>query len=270
MRNSAWSLLALTASIVTLASFALALPTLHGGSGERESAWDLLREWHRQGQLQEGVRGDLQAQTDDRTDFQTTLQIKLQLQDQFGEPVIGARIACDRVTETSIGRVADSLSNEGGQFLSQRLQPGLYEIQIEADDFLPVEIVTLELPKDGIMTLIPMQLGARVGGRLDGADGAPRNHGVLALRPTADRKVDVLWCKPDVQGNFLFPPIAEGEWTLAWLPNRRQTAGPNLTTAITCVAGQSQSFQVTLASPDRRAASDALQHPVGIRPIVQD
>lgn len=270
MRNSAWSLLALTASIVTLASFALALPTLHGGSGERESAWDLLREWHRQGQLSEAVQVDLQANSDDRADFGSALQLKLQLEDQFGKPVTGATIACDRVTETSIGRVAESLSNEGGQFLSQRLQPGQYEVQISAEGYLPVETLTMELPKDGVMTLVSLELGARIGGLLDGADGAPRNHGFLALRPAGDRDAEVLWCKPDVRGNFLFPPVKEGDWTLAWLPNQRQAAGPNLTKSITCVAGQTQRFQVTLASPDRRASADTLHHPIGIRPIVQD
>ena len=267
MRNSAWSLLVLTASIVTLASIALALPTLHGGSGKRESAWELLLEWRRNGA--EADMGSSHASPPPMREHETAEpRISLRLLDQDGEPVVQARITADLYTANSIGQLVDSHSLEDGSFLSRPLPPGQYQVQVEADGFLEVEPVTLQIPRDRGETLILLQAGCVVEGYLNGTDGVPRNHGVLALRP-ADVKEEeaILFLEPETDGSFRFPPVTQGEWKLAWMPHRKQAAGPNLTTTLQLQPGTPFRFEITLVAPDPRVPTDPATKGVGIHPI---
>lgn len=267
MRNSAWSLLVLTASIVTLASIALALPTLHGGSGKRESAWELLLEWRRNGA--EADMGSSHASPPPMREHETAEpRISLRLLDQDGEPVVGASIVADLYTAASIGEVLRSESLGDGSFLSQPLRPGQYEVRIEADGFLPVAPITLKVPLQRGETLVSMQAGCLVEGFLNGTDGVPRNHGVMALRPVdGDQDGEIVFLEPEVNGAFRFPPVAQGTWKMAWMPHRNKAAGPLLTRSLTLEAGQTYRFEVTLGTNDPRVPTDPATHGVGIHPI---
>ena len=271
MRNSAWSLVALTASILTLASFALALPTLHGGSGERESAWNLLKEWRQtMNDLDQPAQDLAVAGKPGRKAKQAEPRIRLRLVDQNGDAVVGATIACDLFTANSIGRVLEKQSEEDGSFLSHPLNPGQYQVQVSADGFLPQEPITLKIPLDQEETLIRMQMGCNIAGFLNGTDGVPRNHGFLGLRRAdAESSIDMLWLEPETNGTFRFPPVAQGRWKLAWVPHQGSDVSPNLTRTIDLEPGPVYRFEITLGTNDPRVPTDPATHGVGIHPVAE-
>ncbi|MHC4381189.1 MAG: carboxypeptidase-like regulatory domain-containing protein, partial [Planctomycetota bacterium] len=153
MRNSPWSLLALATSIVALTYAALFLPTLYGGSGKRESVWNLLLDWNPSGAEIRQEAGPLipqmQRALGHRNSLAQGLHVLVQVEDQAGNPLQGVTVLCDLVSASSIGRVAEGMTNESGQFTSHRLEPGTYEVQFEQPGFLTTSARTWTLPMDG-------------------------------------------------------------------------------------------------------------------------
>lgn len=259
MRHSPWSLLLLATSIVAVAYAAVFLPSLHRGSGKRESDGAILLEW----QSWEPTTGSLVAEVLDSSQRQNIFlkewRLRVLVEDQDGNPISNASIQCELLTETSVGTVLEGKSNTKGQFASPRLEAGHYQVTIRKTGFLPSQPRSWQLPCDSKeMTPIRLQAGSLIRGHLNGTDGAPRNHGVLLL--THEKDGQVLEVATDKHGVFQFPAASRGKWQLTWLRHRQAESTPNLTRSITCSPGEDWSVTVTL--PDRNgrqiAASDSL------------
>lgn len=271
MRNSPWSLLALVTSIVALVGAALFLPTLHGGSGKRESVWDLLLDWHPTG-------ADLRLEAEDlipqvipqshRNTLAQGLHVLVQVEDQAGNPLQGVRIQCDLVTATSIGRVDEGVTNALGQYASIRLEPGSYEVLFEKPGFLATPKRTWTLPIDGeAMQPIRLTAGCVISGRINGTDGAPRNHGILRLKQVFGE--GSLEIEPDVHGDFRFPAVEDGPWNLTWHAHRKAPHGVGLERRIECEGGQPQPVLITLAAFDPRVPADPETLGIGIHALAK-
>lgn len=268
MRNSPWSLLALSTSILALIGAALFLPTLDGGSGKRQSVWDLLLEWHPSGAeiLQDAGPLIPQAPQDPRNTLARGLHVLVQVEDQAGNPLQGVKVSCDLVTASSIGRIDEGMTNVDGRFASGRLEPGTYEVQFEKPGFLATPKRTWTLPLDG-ETMQPIRLtaGCVVSGNLNGTDGAPRNHGILRMKQVfGDQELET---EPDVHGGFLFPAVEEGPWILTWHAHRKASPGVGLERRMECVAGEPQPVVITLAAFDPRVPEDPDTLGIGIHVI---
>lgn len=260
-----WSLVFLAASITTLTGLAL-LPQPRSGDSGPEPLPTLIPA---EAPPTQGNQLATQSPIVDRELVPQGLQILLHLEDQDGLPIKNVEIHCDRVSKSSIGRVAVGFTDSSGDFGSPHLMPGQFEVSFESPHYLQVEPITLQLPIDGsVRQTIRLQRGSVVTGKLDGTDGAPRNHGLLLLQDASGQTVFV--SKPDVHGNFLFPAVAEGAWQISWHAHKNAPLDSRLQHTLACSPGEDHKLLVTIQAGDLRMLNDSEEHQVGILVVPQN
>lgn len=265
MRQLPWSLVFLAASITTLAGLALWPQPVAGGPSQELSPGPLLVAV----QPLQAANQATAPPSVERELIPQGLQILLRVEDQHGQPIRDVEIHCDRVSKSSIGRVAEGHTDASGEFASTYLKPGHFEVSLVSAQYLQVPPITLHLPVDGgVRQTIRLQRGSVVSGKLDGTDGAPRNHGLLLLQEAAGEAV--LVTKPDVHGNFLFPAVAEGPWQLSWHANKNTAPDPRLQHTLACAPGEDHQLLVTIQAADLRMLNDNENHRVGVRAVPQN
>lgn len=195
-----------------------------------------------------------------------SLLINLQVSDQDGKPIPDVQISCDQLTAFSIGHIFDGQTDQAGAFTSSELVVGAYELLVSHPDFLATMPLELHLPEDaGTMQQLQLIRGCVVEGFLTGSDGIPRNHGSVRLKKHGEEQVYEI--KPDAEGDFRFPAVSEGQWTISWFTNKLLEQDPRLSLTLLCQPGQSSKLQITIPTPDLRALSGGKTVDVGIQEL---
>lgn len=257
MRTPSWPLVFVSTSLLMMAALVL-LPAPQLGSTPPGGFTQLPP------LNQDGLLNPSAAPT--RVDVLQSLQIQLQFEDQNGTVVPGVEIICDRVTAASIGRIFAGQSDHQGRYSSLELVAGDYEVQLTHPEFLATKPLQLHLPQDAdVVQIVRLQRGCVVEGRLFGSDGNPRNHGFVVLKQQGTEKL--IEVKPDVEGTFHFPAVADGNWELSWYSNPTLDPDSRLLHSVSCTAGGSLRFQITIAATDLRAQSEGGGMDVGIEEV---
>jgi hypothetical protein len=261
MQKTPWTLVFVSVALSALAGLAL-LPQPSNGDGfmVEKTAFDKPI----QTDLNFILPDSVETPRASREVVPQGLTIRLHVVDQDGHPLPEARILCNRIETSSIGLVAQGFTDAHGDFSSRPLQAGVFHVQVRCPTYVAGDVLKLRLPVDGgHVQTVRLQRGSVIRGTLQGTDRLPRNHGLLFL--SSEATGEQLQIKPDAEGRFQFPAVAEGDWELTWCSYAGANTSSALQHSIQCRAGVDPAVLVTLPTLDTRAATSSVNTFVGIQ-----